>query len=212
MTILRALVAQVVILLGLAALAGAQYSAPVWQILNNPPTFITDTAMVLTDGTVMVHEYCTSNWHRLTPDNQGSYLNGTWSTLASMPADYGPLYFASAVLPDGRVLVEGGEYNFCQGAETAQGAIYDPVMNTWTNVNPPDGWTEIGDAPSVVLSDGTFMIGQSGFMSHKASAFFNPTNLTWTIKGSGKADAFDEEGMELLPNGMVLVVDTHDSS
>ena len=211
MTSLRTLVAQVVILLGLAALASGQYSAPVWQILNNPPTFITDTAMVLTDGTVMVHEFCTSNWHRLTPDNRGSYLNGTWSTLASMPADYGPLYFASAVLPDGRVLVEGGEYNFCQGAETAQGAIYDPVRNTWTSVNPPDGWTEIGDAPSVVLSDGTFMIGQSGFSPHKASAFFNAINLTWTIKGSGKADAFDEEGMELLPNGMVLVVDTHDT-
>jgi hypothetical protein len=91
-----------------------------------------------------------------------------------MPADYGPLYFASAVLPDGRVLVEGGEYDFCQGAETAQGAIYDPVMNTWTNVNPPGGWTEIGDAPSAVLSDETFMIGQSGFMRHKAAAFFSP--------------------------------------
>ncbi len=130
--------------------------------------------------------------------------------LASMPSNYGPLYFASAVLPDGRVLVEGGEYNFCQGAETAKGAIYDPVMNTWTNVNPPIGWTEIGDAPSVILSDGTFMLGQSGFLPSRATAFFNPRNLTWTMKGSGKADGFLEEGMELLPNGRVLVVDTQD--
>ena len=28
-----------------------------------------------------------------------------------MASDYGPLFFASAVLPDGRVVVEGGEYN-----------------------------------------------------------------------------------------------------
>ena len=199
-----------IVLLGLAASASAQIGVPTWQTLKNPPTFITDTALVLTDGTVMVHEYCTSNWHLLTPDNKGSYLNGTWSMLASMPSNYGPLYFASAVLPDGRVLVEGGEYNFCQGAETARGAIYDPVMNTWTNVNPPIGWTEIGDAPSVILSDGTFMLGQSGFFPSRATAFFNPRNLTWTMKGSGKADGFLEEGMELLPNGRVLVVDTQD--
>ena len=210
MKILRTLVVWLIVSLGLAALASAQIGAPGWQTLRNPPTFITDTALVLTDGTVMVHEYCTSNWHRLTPDNRGSYVNGTWSTLASMPANYGPLYFASGVLPDGRVLVEGGEYNFCQGAETAQGAIYDPVMNTWTNVNPPMGWTEIGDAPSVILSDGTFMLGQSGYLPSNAAAFFNATNLTWTIRGSGKADGFLEEGMELLPNGMVLVVDTQD--
>ena len=84
-----------------------------WQKLTNQPTFQTDTALLLTDGTVMMHEYCEPNWWRLTPDNTGSYLNGTWSQLASMPSDYGPLYFASAVLPDGRVIVEGGEYNFC---------------------------------------------------------------------------------------------------
>jgi len=192
---------------GWAALANAQK----WQTLNHPPTFVTDTALVLTDGTVMVHEFCTSNWHRLTPDNTGSYLNGTWSTLSSMSSNYGPLYFASGVLADGRVLVEGGEYNFCQGAETAQGAIYDPVMDTWTNVNPPTGWTEIGDAPSVILSNGTFMLGQSGFSQHKTTAFFDAKNLTWTAKGKGKSDPFYEEGMELLPNGMVMVADAQNT-
>jgi hypothetical protein len=38
------------------------------------------------------------------PDIHGSYVNGTWSPIASMPAGYGPLYFGSAVLPDGRVV------------------------------------------------------------------------------------------------------------
>ena len=65
-----------------------------------------------------------------------------------MPSDYAPLYFASAVLPDGRVLVEGGEYNFLRQDETNLGAIYDPIKNKWTNVNPPSGWSEIGDSPS----------------------------------------------------------------
>ena len=73
-----------------------------WQKLTNQPSFQTDTALLLTDGTVMVHQYDSPNWWRLTPDNTGSYLNGAWSKLGSMAANYGPLYFASAVLPDGR--------------------------------------------------------------------------------------------------------------
>jgi hypothetical protein len=189
--------------LALSGIAGAQ----TWQSLKNPPTFFTDTALLLTDGTVIVHEICSPNWHRLTPDETGSYMNGTWSKIGSMPADYAPLYFASNVLPDGRVLVQGGEYNGagCPGAETPLGAIYDPIKNKWTNVNPPDGWGEIGDSPSIVLPNGTFMIGQN---ETTASAFFNPKTLGWTLKGSGKADDYEEEGMELLPNGKVLLADT----
>ena len=190
----------------LPVIAGAQK----WQSLKNPPTFFSDTALLLTDGTVIVHEYCTPNWHRLTPDKTGSYVNGTWSAISSIPSDYAPLYFASNLLPDGRVLVEGGEYNGagCPGAETPLGAIYDPVKNEWTNVNPPSGWSDIGDSPSIVLPNGIFMLGRN---ESNASAFFNAKTLGWTLKGSGKADAYAEEGMELLPNGRVLLVDTQDT-
>ena len=52
-------------------------------------------------------------------------------------SSYGPLYFASAVLPDGRYIIEGGEYNNGNDAWTKLGAIYDPVANTWTSVTPP---------------------------------------------------------------------------
>jgi hypothetical protein len=175
-----------------------------WQRLTNQPPFDTDTALLLTDGTVMVHEYGNNNWWRLTPDINGSYLNGTWSQLASMSSSYGPLYFASAVLPDGRVLVEGGEYNFLQFAETNKGAIYNPTTNTWTTVNPPAGWSSIGDSPGVVLQDGTFLLGQN---SSKSQALFNATTLTWTLVGSGKADTYSEEGYCILPGGSVLLVD-----
>src|SRR4030095_8039128 len=130
-----------------------------WDRLVNQPSFLCDTAVLLTDGRVMVHQYGDpnnnglgmNNWWALTPDATGSYLNGTWSQLASMSSSYGPLYFASAVLPDGRVIVEGGEYNFLNLGETNQGAIYNPVANTWTPVNPPVGWSQIGDAPGAVL-------------------------------------------------------------
>jgi len=206
MKVLRTLGIALIVGLALVSLASAQK----WQNLKHPPTFFSDTAMLLTDGTVIVHEYCTPNWHRLTPDLTGSYVNGTWSKINSMPSDYAPLYFASEVLPDGRVLVEGGEYNGagCPGAETPLGAIYDPLKDKWTNVNPPNGWSDIGDSPAIVLPKETLMLGQN-FSS--ATAFFNAKTLGWTLKGSGKSDAFSEEGMELLPNGEVLLVDTQNT-
>ena len=41
--------------------------------------------------------------------------------------DYTPLYFASAILPDGRMIVEGGEYIGENPVWSNQGAIYNPV-------------------------------------------------------------------------------------
>lgn len=52
------------------------------------------TALLLTDGTVMVAQSCNPNWYKLTPDNTGSYLTGSaiytpatnaWAPLASPP-------------------------------------------------------------------------------------------------------------------------------
>ena len=68
-------------------------------------------------------------------DSNGDYVNGTWSQLASLPAGYGPLYYASAVLPNGMVVINGGEYNLGNSiVETNLGAIYNPVTNKWRKV------------------------------------------------------------------------------
>jgi hypothetical protein len=158
----------------------------------------------------MVQSTESGNWWRLTPDNTGSYLNGTWTQLASMPSGYGPLYYASAVLPDARVIVEGGEYNLTNGAVwTNMGAIYDPASNTWTSIAPPSGWSTIGDAQGVVLANGTFMVANC---CTTQSALLDASSLTWTLTGTGKADSNDEEGWTLLPNGMVLAADANNTA
>ncbi|MGE5323309.1 MAG: hypothetical protein ACM3SW_10625, partial [Actinomycetota bacterium] len=144
---------------------------------------------------------------KLTPDTTGSYLSGTWTQLASMPSGYAPLWYASAVLPDGRVLVEGGEFNGTSKVWTSLGAIYDPAANVWTAVAPPAGWSNVGDAQSVILSNGTLMLANA---VTSQEALFNASTLTWTATGSGKADGNDEEGWTLLPNGKVLTVDAVD--
>src|SRR6058998_1552002 len=190
-----------------------------WEPLANQPTFNPGVMLLLTDGTVIMHSEpncltCTttdySSWYKLTPDSSGSYVNGTWTQIASLPSGYAPLYFGSAVLPDGRVVVEGGEYNCatgsCNAVWTNQGAIYDPLKNTWAPVQPPNGWTTIGDAQSVILPNGTYM---QATCCTKQQALFNPTNLTWTSIGTGKFDINDEEGWNLLPNGKVLTTDAY---
>ncbi len=188
--------------LAFAALTGAQ----TWTPLTHQPPFNANVALLLTDGTVMVKTYLSGDWWRLTPSNTGSYVNGTWSQLASMPAGYGPLYFASAVLRGGRVVIEGGEYNLDDPGSTAMGALYDPVANAWTSIAPPSGWDPIADAQSVILPNGTFMLAD--IFSGQA-ALLNTSTLTWTLTGTGKADVNDEEGWTLLPNGKVLTVDTN---
>ncbi len=182
-----------------------------WKALKNQPTWQTDSAVLLTDGTVMMHQYNSGIWWRLTPDATGNYVNGTFTQLASMQSGYAPLYFAAAVLADGRVLIEGGEYNNLVQNETNIGSIYDPTTNSWTPITPPSGWTTIGDSPAVVLPDGTFMMGQGG-QPAKRQVNFNSTTLTWSSVGTGKADGFSEEGFALLPNGTVLTVDCEDGT
>ncbi|HTC45830.1 MAG TPA: kelch repeat-containing protein [Candidatus Aquilonibacter sp.] len=217
---IRAIAPALLMLLIFSAFAPAQ----TWTALTNTPPAPLGTALLLTDGTVMAQGvetsgYATGNWYRLTPSATGSYAAGTWTTLASMPSGYSPLYYASAVLPDGRVVVIGGEYNAGEDEETNLGAIYNPATNSWTSVSPPSGWTHIGDAVSVVLANGTFMIGNCGVAGTECTnqtyqAQLNATTLTWTIIGSGngKADQNSEEGWELLPNGDVLVADVWDGT
>ena len=199
------------------ALAGAlsvgAVSAQSWTPVQNVPNIGAGAVALLTDGRVLVHDESGNpgtwqNWWTLTPDANGDYATGTWAQVASMPSTYGPLYFASAVLPDGRYIAEGGEYNNGNDAWTNLGAIYDPVANHWTSVTPPSGWSQIGDASSTVLTNGTWMLG-SCCNNPPTTALLNASNMTWTTTGSGKFDVYDEEGITLLPGGKVLDVDAY---
>jgi len=191
-------------------------SAQSWNTLATPPTFSPSTTLLLTDGTVLVYENNTSNWWKLTPKQyKMDYVDGTLAPVASFPAsmNYAPWGFASAVLPDGRVIVEGGEYNHNVLDETTKGAIYDPIADSWTEVSPPSGWTQIGDASSVVLPDGTFMLANCCDFPAQA-ALLDEATLTWTVltNTSGFVGKFDrnwEEGWTLLPSGGVLTVDCY---
>ncbi len=183
-----------------------------WTRLTHAPSGAVSMALLLPDGTVMCQSYNSSGWSRLTPDNTGSYLNGTWSAMPSLPSGYMPLYYASAVLPDGRVFVEGGEYNGTSGGEvwTNLGAIYSPVTNTWTSLTPPPGWSQIGDSQCVLFPDGVSLMVAN--ILNGQTAILNTSTLAWTlISGSGKRDRNDEEGWVLLADGTIMTVDAENA-
>ena len=119
-----------------AALVSAQ--SP-WTPVNNVPNIGAGAVALLTDGRVLVHDESGNsgtwgNWWTLTPASNGDYAKGTWTQVATMPSGYGPLYFASAVLPDGRYIVEGGEYNNgnCR------------LDETWSDLRPRRQYLDVG--------------------------------------------------------------------
>ena len=209
-------------------------SAQTWTPLVNAPPVSVGAMLLLTDGRVLVHEEpnCSgtgcvgtdySAWYTLTPDSTGSYINGTWTKVASLPSGYEPLFFSSAVLADGKVAIQGGEYNCpsgnCTGDWQSGAAIYDPAANTWTSISPevPASWQADGDAQSVVLPNGTWMTAAccakyAGDTTYADYFYFNESSLNFTSEASasdGETTEFDESGWNLMPNGEVLMVNVY---
>lgn len=201
---------QIVAIAALALMPGTVQAQSLEQLKKQPPDGAGSTFQ-LTDGKVLAQGFHSYDWWLLTPDNTGSYVNGTWKRTADMSLTYAPAATASAVLADGRVLIEGGEYsNGLQTSDagltlTNKGAIYDPVKDRWASVEPPQGWANIGDSPSVVMPDGAFFLGDK---LHRRFASLDPKTLQWTaVPATGKNDFNAEEGWTLMPDGSVLAID-----
>jgi hypothetical protein len=173
-----------------------------WTPVTNVPLGFSPGSLLLQDdGSVLVHRDNHSTWYRLTPDRKGNYATGTWTPIAS--TSWAPLYYASAVLPDGRTVVIGGEYDAGLPVWTTTGQIYDPDTNTWSSLPAPPGWTNVGDASSTMLPNGTLMLGGC---CNSEQALLNAADKTWTITGAGKSRPNEEESWTLLPNGTVMTV------
>jgi hypothetical protein len=189
----------------LACLAALPAAAQTSKTLKHQPPNGAGIGFQLTDGTVIYQANNDKDWYKLTPDINGSYVNGTWSQIASLPAGYVPDAFASDVLADGRLVIMGGEYNNGAFSLTDLCAVYDPAANTWTPLAAPAGWDFIGDSPSSVLPDGRLLLGRK---LDKRIAALDPKTLTWTeLSSKGKKDFNAEEGWTLMPNGTVLTYD-----
>jgi hypothetical protein len=112
--------------------------AATWTALTRAAPGSTGVMLQLTDGSVIVQNNDNlRTWMKLTPDANGSYINGTWSTTA--PMSVARLYFASNVLRNGNLWVLGGEYTaptnaFSNWSNT--GEIFNTLTNTWSPIAP----------------------------------------------------------------------------
>jgi hypothetical protein len=172
-----------------------------WTTIATPAPAPVATMLLLTDGTVLCQGVSTRKWYRYTPAADGSYLNGTWATMAD--SAHAPLYYASGVLRDGRVIVAGGEYDAGAAVWLLNVEMYDPQANTWTTLPNPPGWVRIGDAPGCVLPDGRFFLGQ---VAARNTAIYDPATNTWT-GADDKINTVSEESWSLLYDGTVHAVD-----
>ena len=166
---------------------------------NMPDNKDVGLMILLTDGTIMAKENNTTKaWYKLSPDSNGNYANGTWTTLA--PMNQTRLYFSSNVLPDGRVLVIGGEFSDA-GKDTSTGEIYNPLTNTWTVI--ANGPTLLGDVESTLLPDGNVLVSDR---LSPATFIYNVSANTWSA-GALRLhnDIGAEESWVKLSDGSILI-------
>ena len=164
-------------------------AAGTWTALTHPlPAGVgLNNGLLLSDGTVMCGDGG-KNWYRLTPDFHGSYVNGTWTSMAAMHDTR--LFYASQVLTNGNVFVCGGEY----GSGKGKAEVYNPLANDWTTAPLPGiGYV---DAESKMLPNGNVV------MEHNV---YDVANNSWTtvnaLRGQGEACWVK------LPDDSILTVD-----
>ena len=182
-------------------LAGTMSSlrAGTWTPLAHAAPGDVHLMLLLPDGTVMAADGDVS-WFRLTPDRRGSYVNGTWTTLASMHDSR--LYFSSQVLPDGRVFVAGGEY----GTGNGSAEVYDPATDTWTYA--PVSGQGFSDSISELLPNGDVLIAPVSPSRPGLTVIYDSIANAWRAGPTLYRGSYqDEASWVKLPDDSILTID-----
>ena len=136
---------------------------------------------------------------------------GTWTPTGSL--NVARTYHTATLLPDGRVLVAGGEDGI---TAFSSAELYDPATGTWTATGPLESARSVHTA--TLLSDGTVLAaagyhyGPSDPIGSLSSAeLYTPSARTWTATGSLNA-AGSFQTATLLTNGQVLISAGYDDS
>lgn len=191
-----------------------------WTPLINTAPDSVYLMLLLSDGTVLaannpdnIFNGTGNNWYRLTPDYQGVYGNGKWTTLTS--ANDTRVFSSSAVLTDGRVFVAGGEYG--SGGATAE--IFNPLANggagSWTYINPPTSLLDPSkgnaflDAESKVLPGGNVLVAPINPGVNNGTLIYNPHANTWS-QGPPNLRRQSEASWVKLADGSILTIDPLD--
>jgi hypothetical protein len=143
-----------------------------------------------------------------------NYSQGTWESTPVNQMHHSRLFYATDMLPDGRVFVAGGEY----GDGPASAEIFDPVHFTWTEVDPPvylldpNAGQGFLDAESEVIdASGDVLIAPVNAATNNGTLVFNPGSSTWRA-GPPSIGSQKEATWLKLPDGSILTVDADSTS
>ena len=180
-----------------------------WTIVNTDAPTAAGLMLQMTDGSIMMQAWDPGDhWMKLMPDAYGSYVNGTWATLA--PMSIPRLYFASDVLRDGRLWLMGGEYTgtpyVAHFSNTAE--IYDPLTDSWSPA-ATDPERRFGDDPSMLLSGDRILVGS--ISTRNTYVYDIATDTFGPAIPKVYNDRSDEEGWVKLASGAVLNYDLFQS-
>lgn len=173
---------------------------------------IRHTATLLPDGRVLVVGGAESkdglivapfNYNRLASAELYDPATKRWTGTSDMTQARDS--FTATLLPDGRVLVAGGD----DGDRLASAELYDPATGRWTatgDMPEPYG----GSHTATLLPNGTVLVAGGdapsgpGARGWPHAAIYNPTTETWAAIGD-MITAPLGHAATLLPDGRVLV-------
>ncbi len=157
---------------------------------------IDHTASLLPDGKVLVaggQNYDGAAWHWLKEAELYNPQTNTWQTLPDMAnAKFHP---TATLLPDGRVLVVGGQ------SANGSAEIWNPQTGSWTVAANPSYAHEMHTA--TLLKDGRVLV--AGGETDKAEVY-DPLANSWMNTANTLSLNRVWHTATLLPNGSVLLV------
>lgn len=163
------------------------------------------TATLLNDGRVLLVGGETGQGDNDLNDSGAETFDPKTGTFtAAGPMQLNRHYHAATLLPDGRVLITGGQTQGFFGPRTASAEIYDPAGGRFSFAG--DMASTRGAHFSVLLPDGKVLIG-GGFITdpgHLLAELFDPATSTFASTGS-LITGRDESPAILLPSGQVLI-------